>query len=88
MIAVKRAINTFITDNPMSAPLQGQDSIIINASTETLWPLVVDSKRLEDWGPPVTSVEIMTNPGQPEKLGSYRRVDAELNGKAGYFIHQ
>lgn len=88
MIGTQQASDSFFTNNPLGAPLQGQDSIVIYAPIETLWTLISDSTRLEDWGPPVKQVEILNNPGQPEKLGSYRRVDAEMNGKSGYYIER
>lgn len=89
MIASKQKTKTsFLTDNPLGAPLQGQDSIIIKASTKILWPMIANSKHLEDWGPPVTHVEILTSPEQAENVGSCRRVDVEIGGKKGYFIER
>ncbi len=78
----------FVSNDPMSAKLQGQDDIIIDAPAGLLWSLIVDSKRLLDWGPPVTGVELIDPVDEPENVGSYRRVDAELNGKTGHFIER
>ena len=72
----------------MVIQVQGQDQIIVNAPVETMWPLISDSKRLLDWGPPVRGVEIMSPSDQPEGLGSYRRVDAEFDGQRGHFIEK
>jgi hypothetical protein len=72
----------------MIIQVQGQDEIIVNAPVEKIWPLISDSKRLLDWGPPVRGVQVMGMSGQPEGLGSYRRVDAEFNGQRGHFIER
>jgi Polyketide cyclase / dehydrase and lipid transport len=72
----------------MIIQVQGQDEIIVNARVEKIWPLISDSKRLLDWGPPVRGVQVMGTSGQPEGLGSYRRVDAEFNGQRGHFIER
>ena len=72
----------------MIIQVQGQDEVIVDAPVETLWPLISDSKRLLDWGPPVRGIEVMGPPDQPEGLGSYRRVDAEFNGQHGHFIER
>ncbi len=75
-----------VTNDPMGAPLQGQDTIIINAPIEQVWTLIADSTRLLDWGPPVVGVQVMGT--TPEGVGSYRRVDAEFNGKKGHFVER
>ena len=72
----------------MIIQVQGQDEIIVNAPVEKIWPLISDSKRLLDWGPPVRGVQVMGMSGQPEGLGSYRRVDADFNGQQGHFIER
>jgi Polyketide cyclase / dehydrase and lipid transport len=72
----------------MIIQVQGQDEIIVNAPVEKIWSLISDSKRLLDWGPPVRGVQVMGTSGQPEGLGSYRRVDAEFNGQRGHFIER
>ena len=62
--------------------LQGQDSIIINAPPDTVWPLIRDSKRLEDWGPPVEKIEVYPNAdGSAEGVGSRRKVFAKFTEK-------
>lgn len=76
----------FFTDDPLGAPLQGQDDVIINAPLEQVWTLIADSTRLLDWGPPVVGVEVIG--ATPEGIGSYRRVDAEFSGKKGHFVER
>ncbi len=62
--------------------VQGQDEIIINAPVSVVWPLIKDSKRLEDWGPPVQKIEVYLAPGQKEEgVGSKRKVYAKFNEK-------
>ncbi len=62
--------------------IQGQGTIIINAPVSVVWPLIRDSKRLEDWGPPVQKVEVYLSPGQTEEgVGSQRKVYAKFNEK-------
>ncbi len=72
----------------MTSKLQGQDEIIVEAPVERLWPLIADSTLLPDWGPPVKKVVIIGQSDQPESLGSRRRIEAELNGKKGYFVER
>jgi len=72
----------------MTSKLQGQDEIIVEAPVERLWPLIADSTLLPDWGPPVRKVVIIGQSNQPESLGSRRRIEAELNGKKGYFVER
>jgi hypothetical protein len=72
----------------MTAKLQGQDEIIVEAPVERVWPLIADSTLLPDWGPPVRKVEVIGQSDQPEGLGSPRRVEAEFNGKMGYFVER
>lgn len=72
----------------MIIQVQGQDETIVDAPVETIWPLISDSKRLLDWGPPVRGITVMGPLGQTEGLGSYRRVDAEFDGQRGYFIEK
>ena len=88
MINVKSRSVGFVTDDPMSAKLQGQDEIVINTPVEILWTLIADSTRLLDWGPPVKEVEVMGTTKQPEGVGSYRRVVAEFGGTTGYLIER
>lgn len=62
--------------------IQSQDEIIINASVSVIWPLIRDSKRLEDWGPPVQKIEVYLAPGQTkEGVGSKRKVFAKFTEK-------
>lgn len=63
--------------------LQGRDDIVVHAPAGILWRLISDSHELPSWGPPVKSVEVMTNAGDPEKLGTARRVQAEFGGSPG-----
>jgi hypothetical protein len=72
----------------MTSQLQGQDEIIVEAPVERLWPLIADSTLLPDWGPPVRKAEVLGPSDQPEGLGSRRRIEAELNGKKGYFVER
>ena len=66
--------------------LQGRDEIVVHAPTRILWQLITDSRELPNWGPPVKSVEVMTNAADAEKLGTARRVHAEFGKKSGYFL--
>ena len=62
--------------------IQGQGEIIINAPVSVTWPLIKDSKRLEDWGPPVQKIEVYLAPGQTEEgIGSKRKVYAKFTEK-------
>ena len=62
--------------------IQGQGEIIINASVSTVWPLIRDSKRMEDWGPPVEKVEVYPNANQSQEgVGSKRKVFAKFTEK-------
>ena len=62
--------------------IQGQDFIIINAPTAALWPLIRDSKRLEDWGPPVEKIEVDPGSNQTQEgVGSKRKVFAKFTEK-------
>jgi len=72
-----------ITPNFSQTPkIQGQGEIIINAPVSTVWPLIKDSKRLEDWGPPVEKVEIYLAERQKEEgVGSKRKVFAKFTEK-------
>ncbi len=72
----------------MTAKLQGQDEIVVEAPVEQLWTLIADSTLLPDWGPPVRKVDVLGQPGQTEALGSRRRVEAEFEGKKGYFVER
>jgi len=67
--------------------IQGQDEIIINAPISVVWPLIKDSKRLEDWGPPVQKIEVYLNQVQTEEgVGSRRKVYAKFTEKRqGWF---
>ncbi len=72
----------------MTAKLQGQDEILVEAPVERLWPLIADSTLLAEWGPPVRAVQIFGQSDQGEGLGSRRRVEAEFDGKKGYYIER
>jgi hypothetical protein len=62
--------------------IQGQDDVIINAPASAVWPLIKDSRRLEDWGPPVQKVEVYLAAGQHEEgVGSRRKVFAKFSEK-------
>ena len=61
---------------------QGQGEIVIDAPVSTVWPLIKDSKRLEDWGPPVQKIEVYLAPQQREEgVGSKRKVYAKFTEK-------
>ncbi len=72
----------------MTAKLQGQDEILVEAPVERLWPLIADSTLLAEWGPPVRAVQIFRQSDQGEGLGSRRRVEAEFDGKRGYYVER
>ncbi len=62
--------------------IQGQSQIIINVPVSVVWPLIKDSKRLEDWGPPVQKIEIYLTLDQTEEgKGSKRKVFAKFTEK-------
>lgn len=62
--------------------IQGQDEIIINVPVSVVWPLIKDSKRLEDWGPLVQKIDVYLAPGQTEEgVGSMRKVFARFSEK-------
>jgi hypothetical protein len=67
--------------------VQGQDAVVIDAPPEYLWTLISDSMELCNWGPPVWGVKVLTDDGH-EGPGTWRRVDAEFDGKQGYFIER
>ncbi len=74
-----------MTSRPGSR-LQGRDDIVIDASSEILWDLIADSHMLPSWGPPVIDVEVMTDDGEPERLGTARKVHARFGRKSGWFL--
>lgn len=62
--------------------IQGENFIIINAPTSAVWSLIRDSKRLEDWGPPVEKIEVYLDNNQSrEGVGSKRKVSAKFTEK-------
>jgi len=67
--------------------VQGRDEIVVAAPVERVWPLIADSRLLPEWGPPVRAVEVLGPPGS-EGLDSRRRVDAEFDGKRGFFVER
>jgi hypothetical protein len=67
--------------------IQGQDAVVIDAPPEHLWTLISNSMELCNWGPPVRGVKILTDDGH-EGLNTWRRVDAEFDGKQGHFIER
>lgn len=71
------------TSNYSQKPkIQGRGEITINAPVSAVWQLIKDSKRLEDWGPPVQKIEIYLAPGQKEEdVGSKRKVYAKFTEK-------
>ncbi len=75
--------NNPITPHYSQTPkIQGQGEIIINAPVSAVWPLIRDSKRLEDWGPPVQKIEVYLRRGQTEEgVGSKRKVFAKFSEK-------
>jgi hypothetical protein len=70
----------------LGSSLQGRDDIVVHAPAATLWDLIADSRLLPSWGPPVTSVEVMTDGGEPEGLGTARRVHARFGRRSGWFL--
>jgi len=67
--------------------VQGQDAVEIDAPPAYLWTLISDSMELCNWGPPVRGVKVLTDDGH-EAMGTWRRVDAEFDGKQGHFIER
>ena len=69
-------------DYKQEPKIQGQGEIIINAPVSALWPLIRDSKRMEDWGPPVEKIEVYPDGNQSqENVGSKRKVFAKFTEK-------
>jgi hypothetical protein len=66
--------------------LQGSDTVVVDASPDVLWRLISDSSELARWGPPVRHVEVFTRDGQPEGLGTARKVHAQFGRRSGYFL--
>ena len=62
----------------MNAPAQGATARVIAASPETVWALLIDSTRLPQWMPVVTSTT-----GRTEALDMTRICEVELGGKSG-----
>lgn len=66
--------------------LQGVGEIEMNAPIEVVWPLISNSKELENWGPPVQKIEVHLAEGQTrEGKGSRRTVYAKMGKKEGEF---
>ncbi len=70
-----------------TSQIQGQDKIIVEASAEHLWRLISNSMELCNWGSPVRGVKVLTD-DRHEGFDTWRRVDAEFNGKQGHFIER
>lgn len=66
--------------------LQGRDDIVVDAPIPILWQLIADSHELPNWGPPVRSVEVITDDAEAEKLGSARKIHAEFGRKSGSIV--
>lgn len=66
--------------------LQGRADIVVNAPAPILWRLISDSRELPNWGPPVESVQVMSNGAEAERLGTARKVHAAFGRKTGYFF--
>lgn len=66
--------------------LQGVGEIVINVPIELVWPLISNSKELENWGPPVQKIEVHLAEGQTrEGKGSRRTVYTKMGKKEGKF---
>lgn len=79
----------FETQDGMSqtSHIQGQDAVVIDAPQEYLWILISNSLELCNWGPPVRRVRVLTDDGH-ETTGTWRRVDAEFDGKEEHFLER
>ncbi len=65
---------------------QFSNSIIIDASKDAVWQVLIDSKQMEIWGPPVqkvTLINLLQN--DKETVGSIRKVQVIFGKKQGYF---
>jgi hypothetical protein len=71
---------------PTGSKLQGRDIVVVDASPNLLWQLISDSNELVRWGPPVQRVEVFSQEGQREGLGTARKVHAEFGRRSGYFL--
>lgn len=75
-------------NSPIGSRFQGQDTILIDAPADLLWRLIDDSHELAKWGPPVTGVEVIEGSGDPERVGTARKIQATLGRRSGYFLER
>jgi Polyketide cyclase / dehydrase and lipid transport len=76
-----------MTPGPVSKP-QGRDDVVVDAPSEILWDLISDSRLLARWGPPVAGVEVFVDEGEPERIGSLRKVYARFGRRSGWFLER
>lgn len=62
----------------MKGKFQGQDELIINASVDKIWEILIDGTVLSKW---MTIVKHTTS--GTESLNAVRSCDVEMNGKKG-----
>lgn len=62
----------------MKAKFQGQNEVIINASVDKVWDILVDGTVLSKWMKIVKNTSSIT-----ESLNAVRSCDVEMNGKKG-----
>lgn len=74
--------------SPTGSRFQGRDTILVDAPADLVWRLIDDSNELIKWGPPVAGVEVIGQPGEPEALGTARRIHVNFGRKSGYFLER
>ena len=62
----------------MKGKFQGQNELVINASVEKIWNVLIDGKVLSEW---MTIVKHTTS--KIESLNAVRSCEVEMNGKKG-----
>ncbi len=72
----------------MPAKEQGRDAIVVEVPIAKMWTVIHDSRELARWGPPVRAVTVLDAAPGEEKLGSRRRVEAEMEGRRGAFVER
>lgn len=62
----------------MKGKFQGQNELIINASINNIWKVLIDGRLLTEWMPVVKQTTSVT-----ESLDAVRHCEVEMNGKKG-----
>lgn len=67
------------------APLQGSNSVVIDASPARVWTMIEDASLLPRWVPLVDEVE---QHSECELPGSVRRCRVSFGGRSGYIVER